>query len=433
MKMEMLKIRLEKLPKEILYIIHMVANLADRQGIKAYVVGGLVRDLILGKENYDLDFVLETDAIDFSEKLSNILSAKIIKHQNFRTATLVLPNNFKVDFATARSEYYETPGILPKVKPSTIQDDLFRRDFSINAMAIQINKRDFAKLLDFFNGIDDLGERYIRVLHNLSFLDDPTRILRAVRFQQRLGFRIEPHTLLLIKQAKRLKILKKVSKHRLRDEIILMLKEEDPLRVIRCVSRIYGLDFIHPRMSLNKKTAATFKRIKSTLNWFLGQHPGKRMLDSWLMYFSCLVDGLSSQELARLLEEFGFSNGGVKRILSYRKFSPKLIKRLNKRLRPSQIFGLLEPLSYEVILLLVAQTKDAKVKKNIQNFLDKYNTTRLLVSGNELKGLGVSSGPQFKKILDKILDAKIDGRVKNRQDELDFVKRLVRTSDECSG
>ncbi|MFH1201331.1 MAG: hypothetical protein V1674_00360 [Candidatus Omnitrophota bacterium] len=420
----MIKERLNRLPERIRSIIHTVSDYADKEGLGVYLVGGMVRDILLGKENYDLDFVVEGDAIRFAESISEILDARTIKHQHFGTATSVLPNKQKIDFATARSEYYEAPGELPIVKAGTIEDDLFRRDFSINAMAIQINKKYFGRLLDFYGGQKALRKKYVCVLHNLSFLDDPTRILRAVRFEQRFGFKIEPQSLLLIKQARRLRITNMVTKHRLRDEIILILQEKNPIKVLRRLEKIYGLTFIQPRIRINKKTINSFRKIQDTVSWFYKNNPKKRMIDSWLMYLSCLVEHLPEKELKRFLADFAFGHGQEKRIFSYKK-SPALLKILNKDLAPSRIFRILEPLSYEVVLLLYAKANSKTVKKNTERFFKLYNGTKLFISGDDLNKLGLAPGPRFKKLLDMALKAKLDGRLTTKLDEINFIKRKI--------
>jgi tRNA nucleotidyltransferase (CCA-adding enzyme) len=212
-------------------IIEIVGKIADRLKVQAYIVGGSVRDKMLGLSNYDLDFVVEGDGIKFAKVLTRTLKGKLTIYRAFGTATIELRGK-NIDIATARKESYKYPAAYPTVKPGTIKDDLFRRDFTINAMALAINKRKIGKLVDFYGGQKDLKKGVIRVLHDKSFVDDPTRIFRAVRFSVRFGFTIEPHTKRLIKEAILDGLLGEVNTGRIRKEIELFLKEKNPKKCL---------------------------------------------------------------------------------------------------------------------------------------------------------------------------------------------------------
>ena len=165
-----------------------IGLVAETFGFKAYLVGGAVRDLIMRNKNLDIDIVIEGDGIIFAKKFSETFPCKVRSHQRFGTAIMIFPDGFKIDVATARLEYYEKPGALPTVELSSIKLDLYRRDFSINTLAVRLNPDGYGELLDFYGGLKDLKSKTIRVLHNLSFVEDPTRILRALRFEQKFGF-----------------------------------------------------------------------------------------------------------------------------------------------------------------------------------------------------------------------------------------------------
>jgi len=218
-------------------IIETVGKIADRLKVKAYIVGGPVRDKLLGIAGGDLDFVVEGDGIKFAEALNNALKGRIKIYRAFGTATIKLKGE-RVDVVTARKETYKYPGAYPDVKPGTIKDDLFRRDFTINAMAMSMNKKSFGELVDFYGGKKDLKKGIIRVLHDKSFIDDPTRIFRAVRFSVRFGFKIELHTKKLIKGALLDGLLREVNTGRIRKEIELLLKEKKPRRCLELFSKL---------------------------------------------------------------------------------------------------------------------------------------------------------------------------------------------------
>ena len=210
---------------------------ADKEGINAFVVGGFVRDTLLGINDKDIDIVVEANAIDFAkiviEKINvgatlavaqkgqgQALPLHIKTHEGFKTATIEICG-FRIDLVTARKERYKKPAAMPEITPATIREDLFRRDFTINAMAISLNKKGFGKLIDFYDGQKDLKEKKIRVLHDKSFIDDPTRIFRAIRFQKRLGFIVEQHTQKLMTDAIDIGMIQKLKKQRVKKELDL--------------------------------------------------------------------------------------------------------------------------------------------------------------------------------------------------------------------
>ena len=218
-------------------IIKIVGKIADELKVKAYIVGGPVRDKLLGIANYDLDFVVEGDGIKFAEALNKKLKGKLTTYRAFGTATIEIKGK-RIDIVTSRKETYKYSAAYPTVKPSAIKDDLFRRDFTINAMAISVNKKNFGKLMDFYGGQKDLKKGVIRVLHDKSFMDDPTRIFRAVRFSVRFGFKIEPHTKKLMKEAVMDGLLGEVNAGRIRKEIELFLKEKNPKKCLDVFSKL---------------------------------------------------------------------------------------------------------------------------------------------------------------------------------------------------
>ena len=291
----------------------------------------------------------------------------------------------------------------------------------------RVNRKGFGELIDFFAGQEDLRHKRIRILHDLSFVEDPTRIFRAIRFEQRYNFKIDKHTQDLIKKAVGLKMFERVQKQRIREELILLLSEKEPIKVIKRMAQLHQLSFIHPKIKLNKALIDLLQRIEERLIWFNSYLPQKRSLDKWLIYLIALFDQLNYKETLETCHKFVFNKGDIKRILSYKRASPRILRVLSKRnpLKPSHIFKLLEPMSYEVILLSLAKSKTKITEERISDFFTKYNGMRLNITGRDLKRIGLESGPQFKEILNKALYEKIDGKVKTKEDELEFVRRLV--------
>lgn len=415
---------LNKLPKEILNLVYKIGKFCDTKKINGYTVGGFVRDLYLGLSNFDLDIVVEANAIEFAENLLKELGSHLICHHRFGTATISILEKHKIDIATARKEIYECPASLPKVTPSTLFEDLKRRDFTINTLAFSINKKNFGELIDYFGGLKDLREKKIRILHDLSFIDDPTRILRAIRFETRFNFKIEPKTLSLLKKSLAISVLGKVQKQRIRDEIILLLKEKDPIACIKRMNYLIGFSFIHPKIKPDYKLLTA---LACQINWFNVTFPKKRALDSWLLYFIVLVDKISFDDTNHILRNFCFRRGETKRIRDYKIHIDTLIKKLSqKSLSPSQIYRILEPLPYELILMVKVKCKLKIVDKHILDFFNIYNGERLSVSGKDIASLGLKPGSYFKDILKKTLYAKLDGKLLSNLDELEYLKSCVR-------
>ena len=418
---------LNKLPKEILDLICSARDIANRSNLPIYLIGGFVRDLILGVKNFDLDIVVEGDGVGFAENFAKHLKAKLIRHRRFGTATIILSSQMKIDIASARIEFYPKPAHLPVVENASLKDDHFRRDFSINAMAISIGQENFGELIDFFGGEDDLKKKKIRILHNLSFLDDPTRILRAIRFEQRYDFKIDPNTLKFLKQAVKLKMLEIVEPQRIRDELILMLKEGRPVKEIKRVKDLVGFNFINKGLSVTKNILSLIASIEREIKWYKNTNSLRRPLDTWLIYFIGLTDTLAANELKSICRKFGLRKGEEKRIITYKKIKPKFYPQFcKKNIKPSKIFNSFEPLSYEVILLLKAKHKNKHFRQHINDFFKIYNDMRIYISGEDLHNLGIPPGPYYQKIFSKVMTAKLNGLVKTREEELRFIKKLVR-------
>ncbi|MFH1354810.1 MAG: CCA tRNA nucleotidyltransferase [Candidatus Omnitrophota bacterium] len=415
-----MKENLKRLPDKIQELIGLARDLAERMNIHAYLVGGFVRDLIIGVNNLDLDIVVEGDGVAFAQELAKILRAKLVRHRRFRTATVMINPDLKIDVASARKEFYPSPADLPVVRSASLKDDHFRRDFTINAMAISISGGNFGKLIDAFGGKVDLRNKRVRFLHDLSFVDDPTRILRAIRFEQRFNFKIEPRTMKYLKQAVRLKMLNKVEPQRIRDELILLLKEKHPIKEIWRMQELTGFDFIAPALSLGKNTRKLLGAIeKITLS--------HSRVEPWLIYFMGLIDSLNLQQTEKVCDKFAFTKQNAKKIISSKKINRKFILSLGKKgLQPSMIYSLLSPLSYEAILLLKAKYNQGIVRQNIEDFLETYRHLSLGVNGHDLQELGIRPGPDYQKILKKVFKAKLNGLVRDKDAQLRLIRKIAK-------
>jgi tRNA nucleotidyltransferase (CCA-adding enzyme) len=410
------------LPKKILSILHTIGTGADKDGCRAFVVGGFVRDILLGVENFDIDIVIEGDAISFGRKLARSLKGSFVAYEKFGTSTVVM-KKFKIDFATARKESYEKPAALPTVQFSSLKDDLQRRDFTINAMAVSLNKASFGRLIDFFGGEKDLEHGIIKVLHDASFIDDPTRIFRAVRFEQRFGFRIDKYTRHLIKTAIREGMFLKTQVHRIRDELILILKEAEPVKAILRMKELHELRFIHKKIVVSNKTKRLFGRIKAAFRWYDKASFKKGDIDLGLIYLMALLENLDFNETKAICDKFAFRRSTRIKLLSCKKALKNALKGLSsRRIRPSEVYSILEPLSFEEILFIKAHAGKERVSSRIRDFFAISSGVRIKIGGRDLKKLGLKPGPLYTKLLRNVLHKKIDGELKTKRKELDFVK-----------
>ena len=416
-----------RLPRHLVALLEEAGELADRCDVSLYVVGGCVRDLLLGIENLDLDLVVEGDGIAFARKLGEATHARVKAHERFGTAIVLLPEGFKLDVATARTEYYEYPTALPTVEQSSIKKDLYRRDFTINALAVRLNGKDFGDVLDFYGGQRDLNEKVVRVLHGLSFVEDPTRVFRAIRFETRFGFRLGRDTLALIDGAAKMNLFHRLSGHRLLEELKLLLGERVPKQSIRRLADLGLLRFIHPKLEWSNRLQSLLDAIEQAVDWYRLLYLDRKM-DVWLVYMMGLLEVLPERAVTEVLKRFPFSEPETTRLNAARVGCHAVIRRLGKRppLKPAETFRLLSGLSDETLLGLMAKSKGESVKRQVSAFFTTYQHVKPVLTGTDLKAMGLSPGPQFKKILDRLLDARLNGEVKSEAEERELVKRLLR-------
>ena len=261
-----------------------------------------------------------------------------------------------LDIATARTEYYEYPTALPTVERSSIKKDLYRRDFTINALAIRINRTP-GELLDYFGGRRDIKDKVIRVLHSLSFVEDPTRVFRAVRFEQRFGFRISKETEQYIQQAKTLELFQRLSGSRLGNELIHMLEEPGPVKGIRRLEDFRLAPLVHPKLHAKPPIQKSFESVETILTWFTVEHPDT-VIKRWLVYGLAWFESLGTVELKKAWKRLGFPQGHIKTSGEFLDAQPTLIRNLNRKtLAPSETYALLSSWPIEVLLFLMAKVK----------------------------------------------------------------------------
>jgi tRNA nucleotidyltransferase (CCA-adding enzyme) len=412
----------ERLPAEVLGLLETIGEKANELGFQAYAVGGFVRDLLLRYENFDIDVVVEGEGIRLARALAQEKKCELKVHKKFGTATLIFPWGYRLDVATARLEYYDHPAALPRVEHSSIKLDLYRRDFTVNALALHLQPEHFGELIDFFGAQKDIKERVIRVLHNLSFVEDPTRIFRALRFEQRIGFQIAKHTHMLMENAVRMELFGRLSGKRLFQELVLCLSEDKPLPVIRRLADYGLLKFFHPKLKIDRPTENLFKRLDSVVSWYNLLFTGERY-ERWLVGFLGLVDSLAQKEIPELLGRLSLSEKFRTSFLQSRRMSLQVVNRISHSfsMRRSDIFFLLNCLPTDFLLYAMGKTESEDVKKAISLYFTGLKSIKVSLRGKDLRRMGYIPGPIYTEILQALLRARLDGKLHSRQEEIDYV------------
>lgn len=422
-------------PLRVISFLRRIGEIAEQREQDAYLVGGVVRDLFLGMKNLDIDISIEGEGIEFARELARQLKGWVKAETRFGTAIVTFRGLPKVDVATCRQEYYRSPGALPDITSSSLKDDLYRRDFTINAMAVKLNPGKIGELVDFFEGRSDLKKGIVRSLHNKSFLDDPTRIFRAVRFAARFNFCIETHTESLIKEAAERTIFDEITIERVRDELVHIFSEESPQRAIRKMAELHELKFIHPEIKLNPEIEILLGELEEVIPWFQNSFPGEK-IKKWFIYFVALLDGLTIDEMKAAMRRFHLSVKQTERTVRTKESAPGRLAALGKKeLKPGEIYQQLKGLSIELQLLLMAKAS-GKVRQRILLYLTKFRYVKLTIDGEDLKKAGLLPGPEFTAILNNVLLTKLDGCLKTKEDELNYansyLKGNCRSSEESA-
>jgi len=408
------------LSKDNLSLFRKIAREADKRGVAVYLVGGAVRDLLLRKKNLDLDFVLEAEAIEFAKTFSSNKSADLITHPDFKTATLILKSGQRIDFSSARKEIYRKKGALPTVSRGSLQDDLFRRDFTINAMAMRIVKSDFGELIDPFGGLIDLKKYKIRILHNKSFFDDPTRILRAIRYEQRLGFNLERHTLSLLNVAINSNVLNEISNDRYINELRKIFNETQAEHIIRRLKRLKVLARVNQKLKINY---SAFNAIQSNLNRnkSLRNNIGSA---EWFLFFMGMLEGNNQDLIKDIVGRFNFGKENRVSLLHLNETKITLKKLSSVSSKPSETFCLLENSTEQMFWYIWLRSSNKTVHKNMNQFLADREV-KLSLNGEDIKRMGIKSGHQIGEIMDFVFKQKIDRRLNSREEELEMAKFFI--------
>jgi len=426
----------EALPPQTLALVRRIAETAREMGYSLYFVGGLVRDLLLGTPVVDVDLVVEGDAIRLARRLARQLGGRVVAHRRFGTAKWLIGQGVwqavaggppppdrtprSIDFATARTEFYTHPTALPEVERSSIKQDLHRRDFTINTLAIRLDPPHWGELLDFYGGEADLRNGVIRVLHSLSFIDDPTRILRAARLEARLGFRLDPRSESLIANA--LPLLDRVSGDRIRHELEQILDEREPEKALCRLEELGVLRQIHSNLRCDAWVQARFRTAREELEpevWELEPEDHRFVLWGLLFY---RLDPESLEAVLRRLKMPRSEADDLRMLPDLR----RAMRRLAPARRPSRIYRALRPFPSRLLAVAWVACEGEGLREKMLRYQTQYRHVRTALTGDDLKAMGLRPGPLFGRLLSVVRDARLDGVVTTREEEEALVRRMLR-------
>ena len=390
----------------------LAAIVQDAQGeaLAIYLVGGSVRDLLLNRPTLDVDLTLEGDAPALARRVAiGLGDVRCIVHSAFGTATLK-GADFRLDVATARVETYERPGALPSVRPGSLQDDLFRRDFTVNAMALALTGDQRGAITDPFNGNGDLQAGLLRVLHEASFRDDATRILRAARYGSRLSFRLESNTMRWLRRD--VAYLEAISGPRIREELARLWREPQPERILLRLSELGALQAIHPTLSFDASQAEAFAKLRE-----IDATP------SHTVYLALLAWEASRPEAMVLATRLALNKRETEAVRAVPKVRA-LERALSAEVRPSLAVKLLSPFPSATVWALAAAGQES-ARQQASRYLRRWRYLKPSLDGHAILALGAIPGPQVGQVLRRLKAAKLDGEVRSRRDEERLARELL--------
>jgi tRNA nucleotidyltransferase (CCA-adding enzyme) len=423
---------LELLAPEHQRILTQAAYIAEAIGLRLYLVGGLVRDLLLGQKSDDIDLVVdrpypllpgeppEGAGIQLGRALQqHFTEARLEIHGKYQTVALIWPNGFWLDIATARTEFYPYPAAAPEVDLGSIQQDLYRRDFTINALAVQLTGSNFGKILDFFGGLEDLKAKRIRVLHVNSFIEDPTRIFRAVRFAVRLGFDLDPETEGYLRGAVSSGLHDAVGGDRLKNELFYILREPGWANAFQQLATWGALRCIHPQLSWGQELKQQVKRLGSWFNHFQQNYPELSRHDLPQLRLELMLSHLPQAHQAA--QQLHLTQAGIDRLLMLPQWQAHLHSLFQAKPSPSQILQALHP--YRVIeILMLSAVSTPEIRRILYQYLRHWRRCKPLLDGHTLRQLGYQPGPLFQRILSRLREAQVDGKVTTLAEALTWIR-----------
>ncbi|ABC76522.1 CBS domain-containing protein [Syntrophus aciditrophicus] len=418
---------MERMPPDLYDTLKKSGELAESMGFNLFLVGGIVRDMVMRIENLDVDLVVEGDGIIFAKALAEAFGGKVSPHEKYKTAVVRLPGGRRIDLATARLEYYRMPGAFPEVEESTLKLDLYRRDFTINTMAVALNPHRFGELIDFFGAQRDIREKKIRVLHSLSFVEDPSRILRAVRFEKRFNFCLGKQTVSLISSAVQAGFLRNIPGRRIFHEMRQILQEENPVRCMDRLHELKVLEAIHPDLVFDERIRESFVSVRETLFWFRLLYTHEKVRP-WFLYCLALTEPMNPETVMSIAEALGLRREDAEMLLASRERVRELMKRLASlsEILPSKAFGILEDAALEEMLYAMSRSRSATFKKIFSTYVTSWRNYRPPVSGKDLLVIGFSQNPELGRCLREIRDQGLNGEIRDFAGAMDYARTFLR-------
>jgi len=406
-------------PQNIQSIFKAVSALSGKLHIRAYLVGGIVRDILLNSTNLDIDIVVEKNGIRFASELCKKLKASLYTHEKFKTSVIVLNDGSHIDIATARIEFYERPAALPSVEQGSIKQDLYRRDFTINSMAVSLEKENFGKLIDFFGGRKDLADKRIKVLHRLSIVEDPTRIFRAIRFEQRFGFKMDAQTEELVRNAIDMDIVSLLTGVRIRDEIISIFREDNLSGAIKRLTGLGALKKIGVDIAIDRYFFSRLKKVIKSYDELYEVLNGD--LEKWRILFILLLSNKNEGDIRRWCEQMKVKKRDTNIIAAtICKVEGLKNKIQTSNIKKSLLYNTLRKATYESLIILYS--RGGAVKKNVLTYINTLKDVKTFIDGNKLKDLGYLPSRGFHEILGLLLEKRLDAQIKTYEDELKEVR-----------
>ncbi|MBK9927707.1 MAG: CCA tRNA nucleotidyltransferase [Anaerolineales bacterium] len=410
-------------------LIRLVKADAERLGFPLYIIGGSVRDLMLNSSIKDFDLTVEGDAIKLARSLAKRHGGKVTVHAKFGTAKWFLPKELvhsteAVDLISARSETYAQPAALPTVQVGSMDGDIRRRDFTINTLAIRLDDPHFGELRDDLNGIEDLKAGIVRVLHPHSFIDDPTRMYRAVRYAERYGFELADDTLALIPEARG--FIKELSAQRIRHELDLILEEWSAATALTHLCELDLLRPIHPALTCDKVAHArladlhTYRGLQHLSPWNVTM--GEQMNPSDLGWLLWLMS-LSKEEIASLNKRLHFTADLLASLFAVSMMFKDLPEFVG--LKPSECVERLESFPVNAVEAMGYVIEDLQVKELFNEYISMWRYVKPHISGDDLKERGLQPGPRYAVILRQLRNAWLDGEIKTEEEEEKLLERLL--------
>jgi len=409
--------RVAKLPENILDVLKKAGIVAVNNGVNAYLIGGMVRDMLLETENRDIDFAIDGSLESYIPELAAVLNGEYTYNSQFRTGNIKLTSGFLIDLAETRKEVYQYTGALPEVESSNMLEDLFRRDYTINALTICLNPDRWGILLDYFSAVDDLEDGLLRSLHRFSFLDDPTRIIRGIRLAARLDFSFEEETASLIKETIQTADFSRLSPERILKELELLFQNELSEGLFNLLRDYNIFKLLNIEFDIKDKYYEQSLKLEA----YLAELAEKNYnIDEWILRMAIFSDQLLLEDIAKwnMKEKY-------KDVLLIYNNSKGLLKELDKELSPVETVEFFSGFYNEQLIVLMLKADSKKARVNILNYLEYLQHIEININGNDLLELGMDPGPAMKEILSGVYNARLRGDITTRKEQLNYAEQLI--------